>query len=1243
MKLNPMRINKFLLFKLFLTILIFTLVKTSQGQGTTCNNAAPFCTSTVSTFPAGVNQPDATITAPGNNYDCLFTAPNPAWYYLEIDQSGNLVIDISNNANVFGVPADIDFAIWGPFNDIASAISNCGSLPLPVDCSYSPTAYPEQVNINGAVSGQVYIMLVTNYDNVACDITLTNSGNSTTDCNIVNPCSISSITTTLSSCLGTTGNFNINGTILFNNAPSTGQLIVQNCSGDQAVYNPPFSSPLTYNINGIIGDGTTNCSVTATFTDDPTCTLSSSTFTEPSCSFPCNIQSVNNSLSSCDPVALTFNCIGTVDFINPPITGQLIVRNCSGDSSVYTPPFLSPFNYNINGIPGDGTQNCRVVAYFTDSLNCTDSSLLFMEPVCTAPCSITNLTLALDSCTNNNGLYYSGSVTFLNAPSTGQLTITDCHGIQQVFNAPFVSPINYVLNNVPADGQPCNVIANFTSNPSCADTVSFSPSSTPFIHATMDTLICAGNAVDLVADSMSGGMLVDQFTMVFDQAFSYTTTATNLPGAYYIETSGTYTAVGMPHIRDGAFNYGAFNPPLQHSEWKWNGMNPNTQSTVPTLYNPNHIYNFYFQGGAPQTFSFSELQASWYNDNYGSLEFKVYYLGNLTWSNGVTTQINSVSPNSNTTYIANIDYLNGCTASDTVTVQVSDMQFTQSTQDVTCIGLNDGSIAFDFFGGLPPYQYNWAHTLTNVDSLGSLYAGDYTLIVSDNIGCTDTIVTTLSGPQAITIHQTDLTHELCFGDCSGQMMVHASDAYFFSMDSVNFQIDSNFTGLCSGNYFVYLRDSVGCQNHIGFTINSPQDITLSITNDTTICTDGTASIVANAAGGSGNLSYYWNDVQNSNLLNLVLQNDSILCVNVVDSSGCRSDTLCSSINVLPLLNINPVSAIEICIGDSVEIIANVGGGNGGPYNYIWTNNSSIDSSIIISPTISGVYSVTATDNCETPAAVMDVNVVVNSYPNVQFTADVLASCKPLNTTFNSVVSPAGSTYEWDFGDGSFSTIDSSVNHVYVDTGCFDVQLTITSPEGCSTTVDRQQYICSYEIPSPEFYWEPDSATLLNTFFEFYNNSISASTYNWEIDVNGTIVSFNSEEIDYTFPNFQAGEYPVCLTATSDYGCDSTVCGLVKVNNQFFIYMPTGFTPADKDMVNDEFKPVIYGAEVGSYQMQIFNRSGELLFESNDLSYGWNGDFDGVLCPMGVYVWKIKVDDEFSTNSYSYFGNVTLVR
>ena len=63
-----------------------------QAQGTTCNTSDPFCTGSVSTFPAGVNQPYASTLHQEIIMDCLTTSPNPAWYYLEIDQPGNLLI-----------------------------------------------------------------------------------------------------------------------------------------------------------------------------------------------------------------------------------------------------------------------------------------------------------------------------------------------------------------------------------------------------------------------------------------------------------------------------------------------------------------------------------------------------------------------------------------------------------------------------------------------------------------------------------------------------------------------------------------------------------------------------------------------------------------------------------------------------------------------------------------------------------------------------------------------------------------------------------------------------------------------------------------------------------------------------------------------------------------------------------------------------------------------------------------------
>ena len=278
-----------------------------QAQGTTCNTSDPFCTGSVSTFPAGVNQPYASTTAPGNNYGCLTTSPNPAWYYLEIDQPGNLLIDITNNLGMF---QDIDFAIWGPFSNLTTAMNNCGTLGAPHDCSYSPLAYPEQVSINGASSGDVFILLITNFSNTPCNVSFTDvGGTATTDCSIVNPCSINSISATPTSCIGNTTLFNISGVINFTNPPTTGQLVVQNCSGDQVTFNPPFNSPLNYQINGINGDGTTNCNVYAYFTADPTCTITSSSFNEPYCLINCDITSITNSVSNCDALG-QFNLLG---------------------------------------------------------------------------------------------------------------------------------------------------------------------------------------------------------------------------------------------------------------------------------------------------------------------------------------------------------------------------------------------------------------------------------------------------------------------------------------------------------------------------------------------------------------------------------------------------------------------------------------------------------------------------------------------------------------------------------------------------------------------------------------------------------------------------------------------------------------------------------------------------------------------------------------------------------------------
>lgn len=191
----------------------------------------------------------------------------------------------------------------------------------------------------------------------------------------------------------------------------------------------------------------------------------------------------------------------------------------------------------------------------------------------------------------------------------------------------------------------------------------------PHIVVSNDVNLCAGTTTELTIDTAYGGILAEEFDMTFNSAFSHTTTNTNLPGVYYIIVSGTFYG-STNETRDAFFGSGWYNNYVWSPGvvWKWNNVHPQNYAQIPTQLNlANHTYQMIFNGGSNYTFSFTDSQ---YGDNGGLLNFKIYYLGNISWSNGVTTYNNSVSPNSSTSYTATIDN-GGCTDSDNVLVSVN--------------------------------------------------------------------------------------------------------------------------------------------------------------------------------------------------------------------------------------------------------------------------------------------------------------------------------------------------------------------------------------------------------------------------------------------------------------------------------------------------------------------------------------------------------------------------------------------
>ncbi|PBQ34394.1 hypothetical protein CNR22_22320 [Sphingobacteriaceae bacterium] len=165
-------------------VVLFVLVGHYLSAQSSCANAAPFCAGGQSgiTFPATSTTGTPQSAETGPNYGCLGSTPNPAWYYLQISNSGNLDILIQGQAtSPPGPGSDVDFICYGPFNSLTGA---CNSLTAgnTVDCSYSGS-YTETLNISNGVVGQYYMVLITNFANVQQDIEFSQfGGNGTTNC-----------------------------------------------------------------------------------------------------------------------------------------------------------------------------------------------------------------------------------------------------------------------------------------------------------------------------------------------------------------------------------------------------------------------------------------------------------------------------------------------------------------------------------------------------------------------------------------------------------------------------------------------------------------------------------------------------------------------------------------------------------------------------------------------------------------------------------------------------------------------------------------------------------------------------------------------------------------------------------------------------------------------------------------------------------------------------------------------------
>ena len=520
-------------------------------------------------------------------------------------------------------------------------------------------------------------------------------------------------------------------------------------------------------------------------------------------------------------------------------------------------------------------------------------------------------------------------------------------------------------------------------------------------------------------------------------------------------------------------------------------------------------------------------------------------------------------------------------------------------------------------------------------------------------------------------HTTAFTDPICFGYSDGTIDV-TTDATWASgnLGATNYAVNStgtgpiaqtspNFTGLPSGVYTVYSYDYLGCVDSSNVTLTDPPAITITlISSDSVICQNGTASFAAqgnNAPAGSS-YTYYWTATTGNNPSWSIAPSppgtDMTTDVYCQTTEGCYSDTATLNITHHPPISFNMLAADTVCPGDTalVGIMPNVVGGylNGNlDYTYSWTEEGALmpvaGDSTLVTPTEITEYCVTVADGCETTPVTECERVYMRRVPDPMFTSDSTWGCNPSDITFMNTTDPQDvGNWTWKI-NGQYYYNEDPLTVTFDQVGSYHVWLEVESPYGCVNDIFVTDYITIYPDPDPEFSINPNPTTIYDTQVEFHNLTPGDyNTYEWIMP--GGSPNYSTDEYpEVIYPEGVETDYPVTLIVTNEYGCIDTTIQYLSVLSDVLLYAPNIFTP-DGDEFNETWRVYMDGIDIYNFHLTMFNRWGEIVWESFNKEASWNGHYGGGgLVPDGTYIWKIECREQVNDRKHEFHGHVTVLK
>jgi len=605
----------------------------------------------------------------------------------------------------------------------------------------------------------------------------------------------------------------------------------------------------------------------------------------------------------------------------------------------------------------------------------------------------------------------------------------------------------------------------------------------------------------------------------------------------------------------------------------------------------------------------------------------------------------------------------GCPISSFVTVNIIELTETHIFDDSDCQASN-GSITITAVGNLGPITYSSDNGITTQplavfdNLLGGIPAVVYTILVEDSLGCQATFTQNIlddNFPFINTISNTD-------SDCGlDNAVVNSTTAsggtipYTYVVGGVTAisQI-LPISDLAPNTYDLILTDDNGCTDTVSFTvneINQPLITGTPVVNN--ICNTGTdGEIEVN-----GNfLNFYSLD---GGLTIQVSNTFTGLAAGVYTVTAYSSDpattTACSTTENVTITEPNPLDVYDLtpdltsCPGDAVTFTVQNQGGMGsailtwvdGLGNVLGDGNS-----ITINPTEDITVTVTITEGvCPTDFEVTSVTMPTPIFPAM--ITDKVDGCYPITVAFTnaSINSVEIQNTNWQFSPNNAADAlgASSINATYDEVGVFDVTMTITSIYGCMYDTTYVQYIETYDYPEANFTYAPIPPTIYEPEVVLTNlSSDDVIQWNWSID-GGTPTSASTENVDVSFPQGVPAIYPTTLKVWNQHLCMDSIVGQIEVINDVTIYAPNIFTP-DGDEFNETWRVFINGIDINDFHIIMFNRWGEIVWESYDSTGEWDGTYSSMgKVEDGTYVWVVTAKDSYNDKKYEFRGSVTIAR